>query len=343
MTISKQDIHSPDWLAFVEAHSNADIFHHPVWAGFIADCYGYEPFVLAKLNESGQIDAGIPFIVIKSWLTGCRWVSLPFSDYCEPIFKNYSSFSALVEYLISQQEKHSVPNVEIRTSIPPNNTVYYNDSFVRHTLKLTGDADVLLHTFHRRRVRQEIRQSIERGVEVRWGTSKEDMRIFYEMMTDTHRRLGVPVQPKYFFDLLWDRLIEKNYGFLLLAYKGREPIAGAVFLSYKNMVTIKYNASYSQYWNLKANNLLYWSAIKWGCENSFSYFDFGRTDLLNKGLRDFKNGWGAEESPLCYSFLSSHPYKPISNRLMSILNFVTKKSPLWVCRLSGEFLYKHFG
>jgi hypothetical protein len=343
MNIAKLGISSPEWCAFVEAHPNSNIFHHPAWAGLIADCYGYEPFVLANLDQSGQVNAGIPFMNVVSWMTGHRWVSLPFSDHCAPLFYEQPAFDALIDHLLLQYYQRSIPRIEIRANIPHKNMIYHENSFVWHTIKLMNDPDILLRTFHKTRVREKIRQAVERGVEVGWGTSQTDMGIFYDMFVDTHRRLGVPVQPRRYFDMLWKRLIDKQWGFLLMAYKGHEPVAGTIFLRYKRVLAAKYNASLPEYWNLKANNLIYWTAIKWACENKFTDFDFGRTDVQSKSLRDYKNGWGTVETPLDYSVIADNSHNQINGRLEGILHFVMKKSPLWVCQLSGQLLYKHFG
>ena len=247
------DILDKAWTALIETQAQANIFHHPEWVSLIADCYGLKPFILAKLDELGQIEAGIPFMDVDSRITGHRWVALPFTDYCIPLFRDRLSFDAIVEYLISQYKQNAIPRVEIRFPVPPKDIVFEKTSFVWHTIDLVNDPDELLHTFDKSRVREPIRQAVKRGVEVHWGDTKADMNIFYEMLLLTRRRLGVPVQPKRFFDLLWDRLIEKKLGFLLLAYSGHEPIAGTVYLYYKKKLTAKYNASKPEYWNLKPN------------------------------------------------------------------------------------------
>ena len=94
---------------------------------------------------------------------------------------------------------------------------------------------------------------------------------------------------------------------------------------------------------MRPNNLLFWTAIRWGCENGDTLFDIGKTDLANTGLREFKSGWGAKEMPLAYSTLSPEPPRSITGKLMPILQKVIRNSPLWVCRAMGELLYKHFG
>ena len=94
---------------------------------------------------------------------------------------------------------------------------------------------------------------------------------------------------------------------------------------------------------MRPNNLLLWTAIRWGCENGYVLFDMGRTDLDDTGLRAFKSGWGAREMPLAYSTLSPEPLQSVTGRLMPIMQTVIRNSPLWVCRATGELLYKHFG
>jgi hypothetical protein len=193
MDVKKLDISTPEWFAFVEAHPDSTIFHHPAWAGLIAECYGYEPFALAKLDELGQVDVGIPFLDVNSRLTGHRWVALPFSDFCAPLYHDRLGLDYLVEYLLSQHSRKAIPRVEIRAYIPLRDTICLDNSFVWHTIKLIDDPEALLKTFDKSRVREPIRQAVKRGVEVRWGTIKADMHIFYDLLVSTHHRPGVPV------------------------------------------------------------------------------------------------------------------------------------------------------
>jgi predicted N-acyltransferase len=179
-------------------------------------------------------------------------------------------------------------------------------------------------------------------VEIRRSTDKKDMFTFYDMLVETRRRHGAPVQPRRYFDLLWDRIIADGLGFLLTAYKDGEPVGGTVYVHFKGMLTAKYNASAPKHWKLRANNSLYWAAIKWGCEQGFTCFDFGRTETSNQNLRDFKNGWGAVEEPLVYSIIADRAPKPPSSRFDGLVKFIIRHSPPAVCRLAGEALYKHY-
>jgi lipid II:glycine glycyltransferase (peptidoglycan interpeptide bridge formation enzyme) len=163
------------------------------------------------------------------------------------------------------------------------------------------------------------------------------------MQLATRRRKGLPVQPRKFFELLQEYVLAKGLGFVLLAYKDQECLAGGLFLHWQRTLTYKYAASSGEEQQYRPNNLLTWTAIRWGCENGYQLFDLGRTELDNAGLRRFKKGWGALEESLTYSTMSSRPLKQSTRKLEQLLHSVIQHSPPWVCRISGELLYRHVG
>ena len=343
-TIKHIDCQDPKWANFVYNHSGAEVFHHPAWIKLIAECYGYCSFVIVAQNSEGNIVGGLPVVDVKSWLTGHRWVSLPFSDFCPPIFQDNAVLKFMLEYLIGQYKQRLIPMVEIRYSVTQQDSIHQFSEYFRHTLKLNNDPDIVYYSFDKTRVREPIRQAMKRGVEIRQATCKQDILTFYHMLVKTRQHLGVPVQPMRYFELLWDNIIDQDLGFLLLAFSGNTPIGGTVCLNFKNILTAKYNASTPENWRLRANNLLYWSAIKWGCEHGYQVFDWGRTDLHNESLRDFKCGWGSEEEILHYSVLADClPAAKLSGGMnQRLMASVIQNSPAWVCRMIGELLYGHF-
>jgi lipid II:glycine glycyltransferase (peptidoglycan interpeptide bridge formation enzyme) len=191
--------------------------------------------------------------------------------------------------------------------------------------------------------RRNIRVAERRGVRIESGNQRNHVEVFYRLHLETRQRKGMPIQPWRFFHILGRSLLEKGLGFVLLAYKDDACLAGAVFLHWHGTLTYKFGASHFDGLSLRPNNLVMWAAIRWGCENGYSLFDMGRTDIDDAGLRAFKSGWGAEETPLAYSTLSAEPSQPVTGKLMPIMQTVIRNSPPWVCRATGELLYKHFG
>jgi hypothetical protein len=330
------------WVAFTASKPQANIFHHPAWTKLLADCYGYRPFVVAVRDSNDNICAGLPMMELGGLLTGRRWISLPFTDHCAPLHHSVGSQSYLLTSLVHLSQDHSTPKIELRCEFPPHPAIRLCSHQVLHTLPLCPDSDSVAARFHSTH-RRNIRVAQKRGVRIEWGEQRTHMEAFYRLHLQTRRRQGIPIQPWRFFDILESDLIEKGLGFVLLAHKDDECLAAAVFLHWQHTLTYKYGASAADGLNLRPNNLLFWTAIRWGCEHGYTLFDMGRTDLANTGLRAFKSGWGADEMPLAYSTLSTEPSRPMADKLMPIMHTVIRSSPLWVCRAMGKLLYKHFG
>lgn len=330
----------PRWLAFVHTSPDALAFHNPTWAELIADCYGYESFVFALTDDAGDVQAGVPFIDTATRLTPSKWVSLPFTDFCPALARPGGPLGELVRLLDFERRAAGVPRVEIRGDLAGTGVTRKSDA-VRHLLELDGDPDAAARRF-RPEVRRHIRKALREGVAVRRATSIDEfIGVFYRLHLDTRRRLGVPVQPRRFFRLLWERIIERGLGFCSLAFVGGAPAAAVVLLASNARMTYKYAASDHRFLDRRPNHLLISEAITWGCQNGFREFDFGRSDLRNAGLRRFKSTWGAVEEPLVYSSIGRAPRSGPRGSAAAVLEPLIRHSPRAVCRLAGELLYKY--
>lgn len=333
------DVDDPVWVAFVEHCDDATVFHHPSWAKLIAECYRYQAFALARLDPEGQVVAGLPVIDVSGPFRRRRWVSLPFTDQCPPLARSKAAGTGLAEDLDAARRQAGVSQIEVRGRMP-GPEAHATPVAVTHCLRLDPDPD----STHRRfklPVRKGIARAERNGVVIRRGETPAALtEVFYRLHLQTRRRLGVPAQPRRYFDLLWRQMLEPGRGFVLLAYDGSTPIAGAVFLSWNGTVIYKYGASDTRYWELSPNHLVMWTAIRWGCEYGFDVFDFGRSDLSSKGLRQFKRGWGTEQS-LIYTTITDHPAPLGDHRLQDAAGTVIRRCPLWVCRAVGELLYRY--
>ncbi|MGH8903922.1 MAG: lipid II:glycine glycyltransferase FemX [Egibacteraceae bacterium] len=334
------EVDDPRWVEFVERCPDATPFHHPSWPRLIAECYRYRTFVLAHRDGHGQIIAGLPVVEVGGPLRRRRWVALPFTDQCSPLAPSEAARAGLAEELDGARRQAGIAQLEVRGDLarPGSQT---HKAGVTHRLRLDNDPDTVYRRFKRLSVRKGIARAQGDGVVIRQGESGAALTdAFYRLHLQTRRRLGVPVQPRRYFDLLWRHMIEPGQGFLLLAYDGTTPIAGAVFLAWNGTVIYKYGASDARYLGLHPNHLVMWTAIRWGCEHGFAMFDFGRSDLDSKGLRQFKSGW-APEHDLVYTTLGDRPATPEGHRLRHAAGGMIRRCPPWVCRAVGELLYRY--
>jgi CelD/BcsL family acetyltransferase involved in cellulose biosynthesis len=331
----------PQWMDYLSGKADASIFHHPAWARLLASCYGYRPFILARTGPGREIEAGIPFMEISGFVSGRRWVSLPFSDYCSPLYDDQAALNDLIGKLALLQTREKISDVELRAEYANVPGLHVYSEHVMHEAELGPDVEAVfkrVHEMHRR----NIRLAKANDIRIVSGGELKHIEEFYRLHLRTRREQGVPIQPWRFFREL-KSLFDQGLGFVLLAYKGEQCLAGAVFLHWQRTLTYKYGASHTDGLKFRPNNLLMWTAMEWGCANGYTRFDLGRTDLANQGLRTFKSRWGAREFSLCYASLEPRLHHAKAGRLMDLSHVVIRNSPLWVCRFTGEVLYKFFG
>lgn len=336
------ELTDPRWAGFVAAHPAATPFHHPDWTRLVAGCYGFRAFALAVGDEAGVIRTGLPVVEVRHLRGVPRWVSLPYTDYCPPLVSPGEQERQLVAALQRASRAAGVARVEIRAPVTDGTTA--GPQALRHVLALSHDPAEVYAGFHRSQVQRSIRRAEREGLTVRRGTSPNDLvDTFYQLHLRTRRRQGVPVQPRRFFRLLWDNTIATGLGSLLIVEAAGRPIAAAVFLMWNETVIYKFGASDESSWSLRPNHLLFWHAIRTACEQGRRWFDFGRTDIGQEGLRNFKLSWGAVEEPLSYGMVGSTPESPPSaeGTATRVLGPVIRHGPLLLCRAVGETLYRY--
>lgn len=331
------------WMDLVASSREADIFYHPAWSGMLAECYGYSPLVLSLVDRGGEIIAGLPLMEVDKLPTGRRVVALPFSDFCQPLLRDATCAGQMADAIQTWRRECGWPQVEVRWPLPSRSGAYVGQGFFRHVTRLESDAEQVYGRFKKTQVQQCIRQAIKAGVVVVEAQTWEDIQVYYDLHVRTRKRLGVPTQSIRLFRLLWEQLLSKGFGFVLLAYADSKAVAGAVFLNWNQVLTYKFSASDPVHWPLRPNHAVLWRAIRWGCENGYRLFDWGRTDLDDTGLRAFKNGWGTAEHALSYTVLADKPPRDrFSPRARAILALLIKHLPLWANRSIGGLLYGHF-
>lgn len=333
-------IDDPRWREFVEAHPRATPFHHPDWAQLVADTYGFRAFACAVADGGDGIRAGAPIVEIRQPFGRRRWVCLPFTDACSALATTSDDESALAGVLTDAAREANVTSVEVRGQLAGATTL--DEPALRHVLPLEPDPAAVYARFHPSQVQRNIRRAKREGLTVRRGTDRADLvETFYDLHLRTRQRQGVPIQPRRFFELIWERAISRGLGWVSVVESADRPIAAALFLGWNRMLVYKFGASDADAWSLRPNHLLFWDAIRSACLDGYTTFDFGRTDAGHDSLAAFKRSWGASEEPLVYSAIGSVAAPGGSRGTATrLLSFVIRHSPAFVCRATGELLYR---
>lgn len=285
-----QCIEWDNWLTSIHESS---FFHSSAWSRVLSESYQYTPRYFTLFDQT-RLLALVPIMEVRSVLTGRRGVSLPFTDYCEPIVDKNIQIQNVMNAIIQYGKKLSWRFLEIRgeKAFLPNTLP--SSHYFCHSLDLSQNEQRIFSSF-RETTQRNIKKAISRGVEIHLFRSFESIKEFYRLNAMTRKHHGLPPQPYHFFRKVYDHILSKNLGFVALAsYEGKN-IAGAVYFHFGKNAIYKYGASDKSYWHLRANNLVMWEAIKWYCRNGYRNLCFGRTEPENQGLRQFKSGWGTKE------------------------------------------------
>lgn len=337
--LSVRPADDPHWLGFLKTQPDATVFHHPAWSRLLGETYGHRALALVQADEDGQIVAGLPLLEMRGMLSRRRFVSLPFTDHCPPLASTPDGLARLTLSLVRWQQETGARQLAIHGALPSVPGVHPVVRGVRHLLPLDRSSEQIFDSLKGGPVHRAIRKARREGVEARVSQSPESQESFYRLHLETRRRLGVPVQPRRFLTAVFSQVVGSGLGFTVFAYKEGRPIAAALFLAWNRNLIYKFGASDPRYWELRPNNLVMWTAIEWACQHGYRLLDFGRTDLDNRGLREFKSRWGSTEVPLIYSYTGPTPHGSMPRAPMRALAAVIRTSPPIVCRAMGELLY----
>lgn len=331
-----------DWDNLILSTDNYSFFHSSAWARVLSSTYKYIPkyFVVIKNNV---LEICVPMMEIDTFLARRKGVSLPFTDYCQPIGGNGQS-SALLLQILEEGKMQNWNSIEIRGMTDNANKTMPYSSYYIHLMNLSLDEDKIFSSFQSN-TKRNIKKAIKEGVQVKIVTNLKSIEAYYRLHCLTRKRHGLPPQPYSFFKNIYKYIIAKDYGFTIIATYNNRPVAAAIYFYFGNEAIYKYGASDFEHQSLRANNLVMWEAIRWFARKGFKNFSFGRTEFINEGLRRFKLGWGVNENTIQYFKFDykKNAFVKESNLLSFPPHYLTKKLPIPILRTVGTMVYKHMG
>lgn len=330
------------WNVQLAAQPKRSFFHTAEWARVLAGTYGYAPVFFTAVGTDGRFLC-LPLMEVDSWLTGRRGISLPFTDDCEPLCGEVDTFQKLFKSAVEFGKSRGWKYIECRGGRELFDGVPASLSFYGHSLDLTaGEAGLFDHL--ESSVRRAIRKAEKAGVTVEVLQSQEAVRIFYVLQCQTRKKHGLPPQPWKFFLNIHRHILSQNMGMVVLARHEGRPVAASVYFNFGDEAIYKYGASDEKYQDLRASNLVMWTAIKEYVRRGVKQLDLGRTSLGNEGLRKFKLGWGAVEHQIEYvKFdLQKNKFVAETDGASGWHTRVFRLLPVFLARIIGAALYRHW-
>ena len=334
----------PRWGALVEDHPQASVFHSAKWLSALQTVYGYEPVAITTCPPGGRLTNGLVFCRIRSWVTGRRYVSLPFSDHCEPLLGGSDELDEMLLHMKRYVDKDEWKYIEIRpVSCAPGSRTGFGClvTYSFHRLDLSLSSEKLFHNFHKDCVQRKIRRAEREKLQYEEGASEDLLQKFYRLLVMTRRRQYLPPQP-----LAWFRGLIAEFGNDLkirVASKNGVAVASILTLTHKKSMIYKYGCSNAAFNNLGGTALLFWKTIQEAKDRGFEDLDMGRSDVDNRGLIAFKEHWGADATSISYWTYPKRPERHTTGWKKRLAEQVVSTAPELALETVGRLLYRHIG
>jgi hypothetical protein len=333
------------WPDLVARHPRASVFHTRGWLAALKGNYAYEPLAFTTALPTEPLSNALLFCKVRSWLTGSRLVSLPFSDHCEPLVDCEDQFIRLCASADSYRAEQGWKYVEMRSANPLldfSNRFSPAAKYHLHRLDLRPSLDALRKRFHRDCIQRKIQRAERERLGYESGRSSMLIQELYGLLQMTRFRHHLPPQPSE-----WVHRVVANLGkdaCVRIAYKNGHAIAGIMTLDHRGTTLYKYGGSDARFHNLGAMPMLFWKAIQESRANGFEFLDLGRCDVDNQGLIAFKERWSAASSPLMTWRSPMNGASVISERRkIQLVKDLCALVPPSLLSLAGRFLYRHIG
>ena len=332
-----------EWNDMVCSLPGYSFFHSANWAMVLHKSYGYSLRYFAIMNDE-KLYALIPLMEVSSFLTGRRGVSLPFTDYCEPIAASgipvQDVVAAIIEYGMNAGWRH----VDFRGQGCLAEDAPCFKQYYRNVIPLSAYPDKVAASF-RDSTRRNIRKALQAGVSVEVFDTWEALEKFQHLNCMTRKTHGLPPQPAVFFKNIYQYILAERLGNVVIAsYKGKA-VATAVFFHLGRKAIYKFCAWDRHYQSLRANNLVLWKAIEWYCAKGCTTLCLGRTDLDAPGLCQYKAGWAPEQKLIRYYRLDLQKgcFVVGNGAKYSQLYGLISLLPAPALKVIGTLFYQHMG
>jgi hypothetical protein len=334
------------WPKFLSGRPDASIFHTREWLEALRLTYGYEPIAFTTSDEAELSDA-VVFCQIRSWLTGRRLVSLPFSDHCQPLASG-RDLALIMEHLHSRRGALRLKYIELRpledSGIVEAQTHLTNsEAFSFQKIDLRPEANEIYRSFHDSCIRRKIKKADRENLVYESGRSGELLQKFRHLFLLTRRRHKLPPQPA-----SWFRNVVHSLGEMATVHvvsKDDVPVASIMTLRYKQSLIYKYGCSDSQFNSLGGTPLLFWKVIQQAKATGAEEFDLGRSGYEDPGLIAFKEHLGAVSSELSYYRSPAPNVNPATSKstMSSWARHALTRLPNSLLSGVGQVLYRHIG
>jgi CelD/BcsL family acetyltransferase involved in cellulose biosynthesis len=287
----------PLWSQLLERQRDS-LFHSGLWLEVLHRTYQMDIQANLLLNDAAEPEAGIHYCAISD-IRGERIISLPFSDYCDPLVSNDVQWDALIEPLLDMRQPMNMRCLD--NEIPLTDARYQHVKRAKwHGIDLERDPELLWPGIESS-ARRAIRKAEKSGITVRLAQDEQDLRAFFKLHLGIRKyKYRLLAQPYRFFQNIWEIFSAAGRAALMLATVGDEVIGSVMFLGWGSTLYYKFSASSSAHLEYRPTDLLIWEGMKFAQEHGYTFLDLGLSDWDQEGLVRYKRKFATSEKTITF-------------------------------------------
>lgn len=337
------DADRDQWRDYVDARSEATLFHDLRWLDAVEEAYHCRNYRLVA-RRGLSIVGVLPLTLVAAPLLGRSLISVAYGVGGGIVADDAEAARALGEQALLLGRALRVNYVELRGGAAPGGQFALKSGrHVSFEKALPPAAGEILERLPRKR-RAEVRKSLP--AEHGGGNSERitgDVAAFYSVYAASVRNLGTPVMPKRFLEALLARFGDEAE--IALIENDGAVVAGLFSFWRKDRVMPYYVGAGAGAREARAFDFLYYSLMRRAVDRGVRIFDFGRSKI-NSTHAETKAHWGFDAAPVvshvalirAKSLPDLSPKNPKFERLVS----VWRKLPLPVANFLGPIVARNF-
>jgi len=298
-----KEIDHNKWSHFIENHPGGSIFQTPEFFQVYQGTKRYEPYFLAAVDESDQIQALLLAVFIKEFGGPFGRMSSRSIIQGAPLFLDTDEGKNALRFLITEYDKTAKRKAlysQIRnlTDVTKSQSIfqefgYTYEEHLNYILNLDKSEDELFAALSKER-RYGVRKCLKTGISIVEIRGVDGIERAYPLLEQTYGNARLPLADVSLFESAIRLLGPKNMIRIFLVEKDGVPASTIMLLIYKGVIYDWYAGASEEHLSLCPNDLITWHAIKYGLELKASLFDFGGAGKPGEqyGVREFKKQFG---------------------------------------------------
>ncbi len=343
MTVSVRHAAAADaaaWDAYVFGAAGGTFFHRYGWRRVIEQAMR-QPCHYLLAERAGRLVGVLPLGEIRSRLFGHTLISMPFSVYGGIVADDDAARDALDRAAQALANELGVGHLEYRDRDRRAHADWPGtDLYATFRKPLLPEVEANMQAIPRKQ-RAMVRKGIKAGLK---SEVDRDLDRFYPAFCQSWHRLGTPVFPRRYFELVLEAFGDDVD--IVTASLDGQLVCCVMNFYFRDEVWPYFAGITPAAREVAGSDFMYWEVMRRAVERGYRLFDFGRSKV-GTGSYDFKRNWGFEPQPLHYGYhlvrARAVPEHNPSNPKYRLFIQAWQRMPLALANALGPHLIRQLG